>query len=195
MALTFFDQEEAMSDVSQGDGWWQASDGKWYPPEQQPAAQAPSAAGAPVAKSGSTPAFAFDIKRLSRNELISGGGSVVLLLSLFFPWYTASVSVYSASKNGFYHFWMYLVLLICLGIIAYLVALAGFGEVPVKIPMPKEQLLLIATAVNGVLTILAFLFKPSGGGVVSVSWGFGAYLGLIAAIVAVVPIIMARAGK
>ncbi len=23
-----------MSDVSQGPGWWQASDGKWYPPEQ-----------------------------------------------------------------------------------------------------------------------------------------------------------------
>ena len=28
-----------MSDVSQGPGWWQASDGKWYPP--QPAAPAP----------------------------------------------------------------------------------------------------------------------------------------------------------
>ena len=25
-----------MSDISQGDGWWQASDGKWYPPEQLP---------------------------------------------------------------------------------------------------------------------------------------------------------------
>lgn len=25
-----------MSDVSQGPGWWQASDGKWYPPQQQP---------------------------------------------------------------------------------------------------------------------------------------------------------------
>ncbi len=25
-----------MSDVSQGPGWWIASDGKWYPPEQQP---------------------------------------------------------------------------------------------------------------------------------------------------------------
>jgi hypothetical protein len=23
----------AMSDVSQGEGWWQASDGKWYPPQ------------------------------------------------------------------------------------------------------------------------------------------------------------------
>lgn len=28
-----------MSDVSQGPGWWQASDGKWYPPEQAPGAQ------------------------------------------------------------------------------------------------------------------------------------------------------------
>lgn len=25
-----------MSEVSQGPGWWQASDGKWYPPEAQP---------------------------------------------------------------------------------------------------------------------------------------------------------------
>ena len=32
-----------MSDTSQGPGWWQASDGKWYPPEQ-----APAAAPAPV---------------------------------------------------------------------------------------------------------------------------------------------------
>lgn len=28
-----------MSDFSQGPGWWQASDGKWYPPEQAPGAQ------------------------------------------------------------------------------------------------------------------------------------------------------------
>ncbi|MCP4306414.1 MAG: hypothetical protein GY788_16420 [bacterium] len=27
-----------MSDVSQGDGWWKASDDKWYPPEQRPSA-------------------------------------------------------------------------------------------------------------------------------------------------------------
>ncbi len=27
-----------MSDISQGDGWWQASDGKWYSPEQHPGA-------------------------------------------------------------------------------------------------------------------------------------------------------------
>ena len=28
-----------MSDVSQGTGWWQASDGKWYPPQQAPMGQ------------------------------------------------------------------------------------------------------------------------------------------------------------
>ena len=30
-----------MSDTSQGPGWWQASDGKWYPPHQQPGYWAP----------------------------------------------------------------------------------------------------------------------------------------------------------
>ena len=31
-----------MSDFSQGPGWWQASDGKWYAPEQAPGASAPA---------------------------------------------------------------------------------------------------------------------------------------------------------
>ncbi len=30
-----------MSDVPQGPGWWQATDGKWYPPEQHPQNQPP----------------------------------------------------------------------------------------------------------------------------------------------------------
>lgn len=30
-----------MSDVPQGPGWWQASDGKWYPPEQFQATTSP----------------------------------------------------------------------------------------------------------------------------------------------------------
>ena len=31
-----------MSDVSQGEGWWIASDGKWYPPEATPQYPTPS---------------------------------------------------------------------------------------------------------------------------------------------------------
>ena len=43
-----------MSDTSQGPGWWQASDGKWYPPEQAPGYQAPAGgAGAGGGAAGS----------------------------------------------------------------------------------------------------------------------------------------------
>jgi len=50
-----------MSDVSQGPGWWQASDGKWYPPEQAPGA-APAATPPPAdpgfgAAPGAAPGF------------------------------------------------------------------------------------------------------------------------------------------
>ncbi|KLR61145.1 hypothetical protein IMCC26207_109663 [Actinobacteria bacterium IMCC26207] len=38
-----------MSDVSQGDGWWEAKDGKWYPPERHPDYKAPTQVVAPVA--------------------------------------------------------------------------------------------------------------------------------------------------
>src|SRR5262245_34704757 len=31
-----------MSDTSQGEEWWQASDGKWYAPEQHPDVQQPT---------------------------------------------------------------------------------------------------------------------------------------------------------
>jgi hypothetical protein len=39
-----------MSDVSQGQGWWIASDGKWYPPELHPSVQPPTA---PASAAGS----------------------------------------------------------------------------------------------------------------------------------------------
>jgi hypothetical protein len=43
--------EATMTDGPQGDGWWQASDLKWYPPEQRPDYMAvlppPPAADAP----------------------------------------------------------------------------------------------------------------------------------------------------
>ncbi|CAB4322991.1 MAG: hypothetical protein F2520_03655 [Actinobacteria bacterium] len=38
-----------MSDTSQGDGWWQASNGKWYPPDQQPGTSSSGASPASAA--------------------------------------------------------------------------------------------------------------------------------------------------
>ncbi len=43
-----------MSDVAQGPGWWQASDGKWYSPEQVPGDATPALA-TPAIPDGSGP--------------------------------------------------------------------------------------------------------------------------------------------
>lgn len=39
-----------MSDRSQGEGWWLASDGRWYPPESRLPSPPPAAPTAPVAQ-------------------------------------------------------------------------------------------------------------------------------------------------
>lgn len=44
-----------MSDWSQGPGWWQASDGKWYSPEQQPGVPPPLPLLPPVPSSYGAP--------------------------------------------------------------------------------------------------------------------------------------------
>ena len=71
-----------MSDSSQGPGWWQASDGRWYPPQSHPTQQAappptygappPVAYGAPAAKKSGMPGWAKVV-------LILGGVLVVLV--------------------------------------------------------------------------------------------------------------------
>jgi len=47
--------------------------------------------------------------------------------------------------------------------------------------------LLIATGVNAVLSILAFVFKPGGIKFSGIGWGFGAFVGVAASIVAAAP--------
>jgi uncharacterized membrane protein len=97
-----------MSDTSQGPGWWQASDGKWYPPEQAPASPPPGQApgGVPASSVDIGAALAYGWKKfvqylgqiviivviiLAVNILfqvigsaVSGNGLFGTLLSLFF---------------------------------------------------------------------------------------------------------------
>ncbi len=199
-----------MSDMSGGPGWWQASDGKWYPAEQHPNYQ-PSAPGTPLPPTGggvpaaggaipagspggaappgaSRPAFSLDVARLARAERITGIATLVLFISLFLPWYTYDFGPVSISADGLWHGWMYLVLLVCLAVMVYIVLRAGFDVMPFKLAMSDAQLLLIATVFNAVLCILAFLLKPGGIGFSGIGWGFGAFLGLAAAIVAAAPL-------
>jgi hypothetical protein len=44
-----------MSDVSQGYGWWEAKDGKWYPPERHPDYKVPTQVAAPIVSAPEPP--------------------------------------------------------------------------------------------------------------------------------------------
>jgi hypothetical protein len=148
---------------------------------------APAPGGAPIGGAAPSPAFHFELQRLSRNDQIAGAGTLVLFISLFLPWFASSVGIYSASVNGLYHGYMYLTLIVALAILAYLVIRAGFAQLPFKVPLRHEQVLLIGTGINFVLTLISFVFKPASVPGISIGWSIGAFLGLIAAIVAVVP--------
>ena len=59
------------------------------------------------------------------------------------------------------HGYLYITLILSLAIIAFVVAEAlGMWKLPSIVTVGREQILLIATAINFVLVLIAFLFKP-----------------------------------
>jgi hypothetical protein len=145
-------------------------------------------AAAPRAGVG-TPAFKFDAARWSRADRVTGIATLVLFVSLFLPWFGFSVIGISGSADALTaHGYMYLVLILCLAILAFLVMRAGFEEMPVRLPLTAGQALLAATTVNFVLVLIAFLIKPGGVASNAFSWRFGAFVGVIAAVAAAAPL-------
>jgi hypothetical protein len=155
----------------------QAAPAAGPPPSSTPPAAAPAGAGAAAS---AVPPYKFDAARWTQADRIAGVATLVLFISLFLPWFTAS----GASVNGLWHGWMWLSLILSIVIIAYLVLLAGWEKLPISQDVPHLTAMMIATIVNAVLVVIAFLDKPGGSGV---GWGFGAIVGLIAALVAAAP--------
>ena len=121
-----------------------------------PGSGAPMPVGAtPAATGGGMPAFAFNINKLSREERITGIATIVVLISLFLPWVTASesstipgeVGSFSESANGFsLHGYFWLAFILCLAVIAYLVMKAGFATMPFALPLTDDQALFAGRA-------------------------------------------------
>jgi hypothetical protein len=152
-----------------------------------PPTGAPAGGAAPSA--GSTlPPYRFDAVRWSLADRIAGIATIVLFICLFLPWFTYTAGFLGASVsfsvNGLWHGWMYISLILDILIVAYLVLRAGWDRLPISQDIPHLTVMMVATIVNAVLVLIAFIDKPGGGGV---GWGFGAILGLIAALVAAAP--------
>jgi hypothetical protein len=149
-------------------------------------APAPAAAAGAAASSGSSiPAYKFDAARWSLADRIAGVATVVLFISLFLAWFGLTVIGITVTASGVSaHGYLYIVMIICILEIAYLVLRAGWDELPISANLPHLTVMMAATIVNLVLVFIGFIFKPGGSGV---GWQFGAFLALIAAIVAAAP--------
>jgi len=164
-------------------------------PAQSAAGRFQPAQPAHLPEQAASPAFRLELSRLTNSDRVTGIASLVLLVSLFLPWYGVNLLGISAEADGLtVHGYLYIVLLLCVAIIAYLVTWAGFEELPVRLPLSHQQRLLVASGLNTVLVLLAFLTKPDGTG-----WRFGAFAGLLAALIAMAPLVIravqARRGR
>jgi hypothetical protein len=124
------------------------------------------------------------LNELNRAELIFGPATLVLLVSFWLPWYSASAGPFSVSIGGLSaHGWLFIAVLDSIVLVLYVLITAfGAGDLADQGRLSKEQLLAVLTGVNLVLVLLAFLLKPSGFG-----WSYGALLAVAAAIVAFLP--------
>lgn len=156
-----------------------------YGPQGQPgySPQGQPGSGPPVQNHG--PQFAFDLKRLSRVDQVIGGASLVLIITLFLPWFGA----FGVTESGFdAHGFLFIPLLTAIILVIYLVLRAGWDDPPLRLPVAHAPLLLVGTGLQFLIVLIAFLLKPPGGGLWS--WQFGAFLALIAALVACAAIVV-----
>jgi hypothetical protein len=130
------------------------------------------------------PPVQFDLGRLTAADRAIGGASLLALITLFLPWFGFSEPGYSYSQGGITaHAYLGIALLADLVIVGYLVMRACWEVLPVKLPVAHAPLLLVATGLQLLIVLIAFLFKPTG-----LSWEIGAYLALLAAVAACAPI-------
>lgn len=143
-------------------------------PGQPPYTQSPPGWPNQVQRS-SAPAFSFDLKRLATPDLAIGGASIVVLISLFLPWFGF---VGYATSGISLHGYLAIALLIGLTLLGYLALRAGWDTPPFRLPIAHAPLLLIGTGVQLLFVLIAFLQSDG------LSHEFGAYLALLAALAA-----------
>lgn len=156
---------------------------------------APPAAGGVAGRGG----YSLDVQRWTVSDRIAGGATLIVLISLFLPWFSVNLGGLSAlgvtggvlSESGTdAHGWLWIVFVVGLLLLLYLLVAVGFQALEVSLRLPHERLLLAATGLNFLLVLIGFLVMPGNDGIaaVKIGWDFGAVLALIAAAAAFVPL-------
>jgi hypothetical protein len=174
-------------------GGYQPPQGQYPPPQDQ---YQPGQSGPVFGGKSALPPVRFDLGRLTRVDRVVAGATFVTMISIWLPWFTGHyhalgvTTAGSVSGTGL-HGWLWLEFLLALALLAYLGARAAWDQLPVRLPVAHELVLAAATGLQFLLIVIAFLARPSTDGLAgySVSWDFGAFLAIIASVVAGAPVV------
>jgi len=168
-----------------------ASQGAPAAPQYQP-----GQAGPFMQRSSTLPPANFDLSRLTTVDRIIAGATLVTMISLWLPWYTAKATFLGITSTGSVsgtgdHGWLWIEFLVALALLAYLTARAAWEQLPFGLPVSHERLLTVGTGLQFLLILIGFIALPSTHGEpgLSISWDFGAFLALIASLVAAGPVV------
>jgi|SRR5665811_94676 len=144
----------------------------------------------------------MDFSELSLGEKIVGGGAIVLVISLFLPWYgfssTSIVGSFSEkislmSGSGGIAFLIMAACIVAVG--AILLRMLGVFDISDQ-GVPEATVVLGAAGVGALLVIWKFLSMPSGGfsageyGSAGYGRSYGAYVAIIATVALVAGAVM-----
>jgi hypothetical protein len=105
--------------------------------------------------------FRPDVRRLTQVEQTAGGATLIVLISLFLPWFGfgANASVSGTAAHG------YLVIVVLLAVLTagYLLLQSGRQEFPSPLPASHQILLLTVTGLQFLLVAIAFFDVPAAG--------------------------------
>jgi hypothetical protein len=119
--------------------------------------------------------FRPDVRRLTQVEQAAGGATLIVLISLFLPWFGfgANASVSGTAAHGY----LAIVVLLAVLMAGYLLQRSGRDEAGFRLPVAPETLLLAGAGLQFAAVVIAFCEVPPSGH----NREYGAYLALIAA--------------
>jgi hypothetical protein len=128
----------------------------------------------------------IDSSRWTERDRIAAIASAALLISLFLPWFGVSFLGMAVTADGLEsHGYLHIVLILCLAILGYLTLRISPARAVLPAPRAHERIMLAATAINLALVTIGFIAAPGG---FLVSRQYGAFVGGVAALAAVVPL-------
>jgi hypothetical protein len=146
-----------MSDTSRGPGWWIASDGKWYPPQQHPAAAAVPAPVATVTDGSTEPVprvAVLDPMRLAPTLILLTIAAFVFAVATM----AAAISVTSSSSRAGWldlHNYLYTATFALTTVAAFIGA--GWARKPVAVRRGDAVVLVLAGIALALVVLGSFL--------------------------------------